>query len=250
MEGNIVVRTLAFLVDGDNASAALIPEMLAEASKYGSVIIRRVYGDWTSSQLQPWKEVLQEYALTPEQQFANVSGKNATDSSMIIDAMDILHSKVVGGFCLVSSDSDYTRLATRIREAGLFVMGIGAPQTPAPFRRACDVFVSTENLRSARVAPVLRRGSPGTRVRATVRIPSEAVNSLERAFDGAAGDDGLAPMASIGEILRRLDPAFDPRTYGHSKLVDLVEALPDIFQVVRKKELGPGAVYVKRKGGG
>ncbi|HEX9430561.1 MAG TPA: NYN domain-containing protein, partial [Candidatus Bathyarchaeia archaeon] len=127
---------LAFIVDGDNASAKLIGEMLAEASKYGSVVIRRVYGDWTSTQMSAWKQTLQNFALVPEQQFANISGKNATDSAMIIDAMDILHGGVVKGFCIVSSDSDFTRLATRIREDGLFVMGIGESKTPEAFRRA------------------------------------------------------------------------------------------------------------------
>src|SRR3989454_9039610 len=144
---------IAFLGDGDNVNTELLPEMLAEASKYGSVLVRRVYGDWTSPQMNRWKRVLQEHGLVPVQQFANVSGKNATDSAMIIDAMDILHSKLVKGFCLVSSDSDYTRLATRIREAGLFVMGIGEPKTPQAFRQACHVFVSTENLRQGGGAP-------------------------------------------------------------------------------------------------
>src|SRR5512142_3265346 len=142
----IRTRRIAMLIDGDNAQPSLIGNMLAEASKYGLVIIRRIYGDWTTANMNGWKETLQTYAIQPIQQFRYTVGKNATDSAMIIDAMDILHSGVVDGFCLVSSDSDYTRLATRIRETGIFVMGIGEKKTPKPFVNACDVFVYTENL--------------------------------------------------------------------------------------------------------
>ncbi|EQD67977.1 protein containing DUF88, partial [mine drainage metagenome] len=148
---------------------SLIGEMLEEASKYGTLIIRRVYGDWTSPSLQSWRAVLQEHALDPEQQFSNVAGKNATDSALIIDAMDILHRGVVRGFCIVSSDSDYTRLAKRIREEGFFVMGIGRAATPAAFRNACHVFVSAENL----VAPVSAAPMGATKVPAGAR-PSSA----------------------------------------------------------------------------
>ena len=137
---------LAFLVDGDNASAGLVGEMLAEAAKYGSVEIRRIYGDWASGKLSSWQPTVQEHALVPVQQFTAVSGKNATDSALIIDAMDILHSGRVRGFCIVSSDSDFTRLATRLRESGMLSVGIGRAQTPPAFRNACNVFVATENL--------------------------------------------------------------------------------------------------------
>ena len=221
--------------------------MLAESSKYGEVIIRRVYGDWTSRNLASWKAVLQEHALTPTQQFANVAGKNATDSAMIIDAMDILHGSRVGGFCLVSSDSDYTRLATRIREAGLFVMGIGETKTPTAFRQACHVFVSTDNLRLARTPEVGRPKVGKPVVEEARRVPEDAVTLLQQAFENVVRDDGSAHPGEMGEALRRLDPAFDSRTYGFSKLVDLIQALPQVFEVVRRQELGPGAVYVRRK---
>src|SRR2546426_5652614 len=238
-ERRFTQNPIAFLVDGDNASPELLPEMLAESSKYGSVLIRRVYGDWTSPQMNRWKKVLQEHALVPVQQFANVSGKNATDSAMIIDAMDILHSKLVRGFCLVSSDSDYTRLATRVREAGLFVMGIGEPKTPMAFRNGCHVFVSTENLRGGVIpTPSLE---PSTR--------DSAREILLRAFDKVEKDDGLATLADLGQVLRRLDPSFDPRTYGEPRLVDLVRALPDTFTIERPKDAGPGELYVRRKRG-
>src|SRR5919206_3106561 len=137
---------IAILIDGDNAQSSLLPQMLVEAGRHGQVTVRRIYGDWTTSNMNSWKETLNFHAFQPIQQFRYTVGKNATDSAMIIDAMDLLHSGVVDGFCLVSSDSDYTRLATRIREAGVFVMGIGEKKTPKPFVNACDVFVYTENL--------------------------------------------------------------------------------------------------------
>src|SRR5512145_2250356 len=139
-------RRIAMLIDGDNAQPSLIGNMLAEASKYGLVIVRRIYGDWTTANMNGWKDTLQTYAIQPIQQFRYTIGKNATDSAMIIDAMDVLYEGGVDGFCLVSSDSDYTRLATRIREKGFFVMGIGKKSTPRAFVNACDVFVFTNNL--------------------------------------------------------------------------------------------------------
>src|SRR5512142_1217597 len=137
---------IAMLIDGDNAQAGLLSQMLVEAGRYGQVTVRRIYGDWTTVHMNSWKETLNFHAFQPIQQFRYTIGKNATDSAMIIDAMDILHTNVVDAFCLVSSDSDYTRLATRIRETGIFVMGIGEKKTPKPFVNACDVFVYTENL--------------------------------------------------------------------------------------------------------
>src|SRR5512136_700959 len=137
---------IAILIDGDNAQSNLLPQMLVETGKYGLVTVRRIYGDWTTPNMNSWKDVLNFHAVQPVQQFRYTVGKNATDSAMIIDAMDLLHAGVVDGFCLVSSDSDYTRLATRIRESGVFVMGIGEKKTPKPFVNACDVFVYTSNL--------------------------------------------------------------------------------------------------------
>ncbi len=238
---------IAFLVDGDNVSAASVQEMLAEASKYGSVAIRRVYGNWSSSQMSGWKKVHQQHALIPIQQFPNVTGKNATDSAMIIDAMDILHDGFVDGFCIVSSDSDYTRLATRIREAGLFVMGIGEAKTPEAFRQACHLFVLIENLKSERrpsASKGVRRKRPDLKGRRPV---TDALDILGSAFENVVKDTGLAHLAELGEALRRLDPAFDTRTYGKFKLVNLIDALPEVFVIERQKEFGPGAVYVRRK---
>ncbi len=240
---------LAFIVDGDNASAKLIGEMLAEASKYGSVVIRRVYGDWTSTQMSAWKQTLQNFALVPEQQFANISGKNATDSAMIIDAMDILHGGVVKGFCIVSSDSDFTRLATRIREDGLFVMGIGESKTPEAFRRACHMFVLTGNLAPlAGSGPgvLTKKKGAGPEPTSGHRPPSDAVGIIQQAFDNLDRSDGAVHLAALGAALYRLDPAFDSRTYGKPKLVDLIQSFPDRFLIERQAERGPGAVYVKR----
>ena len=143
---NLPRQKIAMLIDGDNAQPSLLPQMLVEGARYGQVTVRRIYGDWTTANMNSWKETLNFHAFQPIQQFRYTIGKNATDSAMIIDAMDILHSGVVDAFCLVSSDSDYTRLATRIRETGIFVMGIGEKKTPKPFVNACDVFVYTENL--------------------------------------------------------------------------------------------------------
>src|SRR5512143_1494747 len=144
---------IAILIDGDNAQSSLLPQMLVEAGRHGQVTVRRIYGDWTTTSMNSWKDILNYHAFQPVQQFRYTVGKNATDSAMIIDAMDILHTGVVEGFCLVSSDSDYTRLATRIRESGVFVMGIGEKKTPKPFVNACDVFVYTSNLVDERKLP-------------------------------------------------------------------------------------------------
>jgi len=249
-EKRIEDRQLAFLVDGDNASATLIEEMLAEASKYGSIIIRRVYGNWTAGgQVNTWKTKLKEYALTPYQQFPNISNrhvtKNATDIALIIDAMDILHDGIVKGFVIVSSDSDYTSLAINIREPGLFVIGFGKKETHDSFRRACDVFVSTENLgkepeEEDKEAPQAPKGHAKPK-----RLPRDAIDILNRAFEYAVNDDGRALNGDIGAALRRLDPAFDTRTYGKQSLLNLINELDDIYEVERSDR---GAIYVRRKG--
>lgn len=248
-EKRIDDRKLAFLVDGDNASAAYVEEMLAEASKYGSVIIRRVYGNWTvNGQVNSWKLKLKEYALIPYQQFPNISNrhitKNTTDIALIIDAMDILHDGIVNGFVIVSSDSDYTSLAIRIREHGIFVMGIGKKDTHDSFRRACDVFVSTENLGKDEEED--NKGISENSGSREKKQAKDAIDLLCRAFEYAVNDDGMALNGDIGAALRRLDPAFDTRTYGESSLLSLIEKLGDIFEVERYDR---GAIYIRRKDG-
>lgn len=241
-------RRIAVLIDGDNAQPSLIDKMLAEVSKYGLVTIRRVYGDWTTSNMGGWKDSLQTYAIQPIQQFRYTIGKNATDSAMIIDAMDILYTGQVDGFCISSSDSDYTRLATRIREKGFFVMGIGRKLTPRAFVNACDVFVYTENLVSEEN---IARRSKAQHEKSHKNEPAvpDPMPLLHEAFDLAVQDDGWAFLGTLGHHVRQLDPGFDSRTYGYRQLSQLLRAqsrhfefkevkLPDenIVMYVRYKE--------------
>lgn len=252
-ESSNTVRTrrIAMLIDGDNAQPSLINNMLAEASKYGLVIIRRIYGDWTTANMNGWKDTLQTYAIQPIQQFRYTIGKNATDSAMIIDAMDILYGGGIDGFCLVSSDSDYTRLGTRIREKGIFVMGIGKKNTPRAFVNACDVFVFTENLLVETTPPKRQAATKKTNggSAAPVEQPSpEALPLIMRAFDLAVQDDGWAFLGVMGSHIRQLDPSFDPRTYGYKQLSALIKAYSKVFEVkTGKKGDGTFNVYVRLK---
>jgi len=244
-------RRMAVLVDGDNAQPAMIDKILAEASRYGTLTIRRIYGDWTTANMGGWKENLQSYAIQPIQQFRYTIGKNATDSAMIIDAMDLLYSGVVDSFCLVSSDSDYTRLATRIREKGFFVMGIGQKKTPRAFVSACDVFVYTENL-LPHPKPIPRRlklKEAPTQEKEAETSTSDPAPLLRQAFDLAVQEDGWAFLGTLGHHLRQLDPGFDARTYGHSQLSALVKANPKLFDIREEKgEEGNSVIYVHLKG--
>jgi uncharacterized protein (TIGR00288 family) len=217
-------KPMAMLIDGDNAQAVLIKEILAECSKYGRVTIRRIYGDWTMPNMNSWKERLQENAIQPIQQFRYTIGKNATDSAMIIDAMDVLHSGHVEAFCLVTSDSDYTRLATRLRESGAFVMGIGKNSTPKAFTSACDLFVFVENLGRDLADEV---PSSDKKEAATGALPAEkALPLLQKAFKLSVQEDGWAPLGVMGVSLRSLDPTFDQRTYGCASLRTLISKFP------------------------
>jgi uncharacterized LabA/DUF88 family protein len=239
-------NTIAMLIDGDNAQPSLVREILAEASKYGRTTLRRNYGDWTMPNLNGWKETLQENAIQPVQQFRHTIGKNATDSAMIIDAMDILHSNAVDGFCLVSSDSDYTRLATRIRERGLFVMGIGQKKTPKAFTNTCDVFVFTENLvpQKQQTTAVAKKVTA-----APAAVPAaDALPLLRKAFELSVQDDGWARLSSMGAHLRSLDPSFDHRTFGCSSLRALVTKLSGTIEM--REEIATGGniiVFIRFK---
>ena len=213
-------RRIAMLIDGDNAQASLIEHILAEAAKYGTVTTRRIYGDWTTPNMSGWKDSLTTYAVQPAQQFRNTTGKNATDIALIIDAMDLLHGGTVDGFCIVSSDSDYTRLAMRILEQGLFAMGIGRSNTPKSFVNACEVFVYTENL-----APQPDQGAPSPKADA-----SDWIKTASQAIEIAAMDDGWASLSAVGTQLRKLDSAFDPRTYKHKQLSSLIKSEPTLFE--------------------
>lgn len=241
---NLSRNKVAMLIDGDNAQAALLPQMLVEAGRHGQVTVRRIYGDWTTNSMNSWKEILNFHAFQPIQQFRYTIGKNATDSAMIIDAMDILHGSVVDGFCLVSSDSDYTRLATRIRETGIFVMGIGEKKTPKPFVNACDVFVYTENLVTAKRPSVPQKPLKGG---AKKKDEPDPVPLLTQAFEMAVQQDGWASLASMGNALYQLDPAFDPRTYGHKQLSKMISKFKERFDLRLQERDGSTLFYVKLK---
>ena len=220
---------LAVLIDADNAQAAIIKELLAEVSTFGIASVKRAYGDWTTPNLKGWKETLHLMAIQPIQQFSYTVGKNSTDSSLIIDAMDLLHSKNLDGFCLVSSDSDFTRLATRIREAGLAVYGFGEQKTPAAFVAACDKFVYTEILR-----PPVAPGTPVSAVAAkskgsaVIVLGNEVEHMVRQAVTAATREDGFADLGAVGNLILKLSPSFDARTYGCSKLGELMRQLPFI----------------------
>ncbi|MGD0612197.1 MAG: NYN domain-containing protein [Anaerolineales bacterium] len=235
---------IAVLIDGDNAQASLLQQMMVEAGRYGLVTVRRIYGDWTTNSMNSWKDILNYYAIQPVQQFRYTIGKNATDSAMIIDAMDLLHSGVVDGFCLVSSDSDYTRLATRLREAGVHVMGIGEKKTPRPFVNACDVFVYTENL-TPKPKPT-RVSTPQTAESRKKKEP-EAMPMLRQAYEMAVQEDGWARLDHMGNALYQLDPGFDPRTYGHRQLSRLIANYKTFFEMRTQEIDGSTLFYVKMK---
>jgi len=211
---------LAVLIDADNASAQHLEQLLVEIAKYGAASVRRAYGDWTSTRLNSWKTGLLQHSVQPIQQFSYTTGKNATDSALIIDAMDLLHAGNLDGFCLVSSDSDFTRLAARIREQGLTVYGFGERKTPKPFVAACDTFIYVENLAPAATEITSTPKTPLKRDRKLDRLLAEAV-------DVAAGDDGWAHLGAVGRNLSRLASDFDSRTWGYGKLKELMTAHPD-----------------------
>lgn len=244
---NTPQRRIALLIDGDNARPTLIAQYIAEAGKYGAVTLRRIYGDWTTNNMKGWKEGLNNHAVQPIQQFRYTIGKNATDSSLIIDAMDILHSRLVDGFCIVSSDSDYTRLSTRIREAGIFVMGIGENKTPKPFVNACNLFIFTENLLPKPAPAKVSLTSKGRSKKVVEPPKPDPLPILRQAFELAASEDGWAHLSVVGNQIHQLDPSFDPRTFGFKQLSQLIKAQKTHFELKYEKESGPSALYVRMK---
>lgn len=236
---------LAVLIDADNAQASVIQELLAEVSRYGTATIKRAYGDWTTQNLKSWKEVLHRLAIQPIQQFSYTTGKNSTDASLIIDAMDVLHTASVDGFCLVSSDSDFTRLATRIREAGLVVYGFGERKTPEPFVAACDKFIYTEILRAEPEEQKTREVA--TEVAGLPKLRPMILTAL----DATARDDGWSTLSALGSQLTRNHPSFDPRNYGFSKLGELMRK--QSYLEVKEVPMGDGSthvqLHVRRKAG-
>lgn len=240
---------LAVLIDADNAQPTTIEALLAEVAKYGTAHVKRAYGDWTGTSLRGWKDLLLSQSIQPIQQFAYTTGKNATDSALIIDAMDLLFSERFDGFCIVSSDSDFTRLASRLRESGLTVYGFGERKTPKPFVAACDKFVYTENLNYASDrSPEDITPTKTTPVAAHPKSDPALVALLRNAVEAASDDDGWAHLANVGNIILKQRPDFDPRSYGYGKLSDLVTATA-LFVTERRNPGGgkPGVIYVRDK---
>jgi uncharacterized LabA/DUF88 family protein len=234
---------LAVLIDADNAQPSITEGLLAEVAKYGTAHVKRAYGDWTAPQLKGWKDQLLSQSIQPIQQFAYTRGKNATDAAMVIDAMDLLYSGRFDGFCIVSSDSDFTRLAARLRESALTVYGFGERKTPKPFVAACDKFIYIENLTfddsddendaaptpGASVRPPRRKPATATELKNDVSL----VTFLRNALEAASDDDGWAPLAGVGNIITNQRPDFDPRSYGYGKLSDLITATT-LFETDRR----------------
>ena len=216
---------LAVLIDADNVSPSRIEAVLAEVTRYGVASVKRVYGDWTKPNLRSWKDAASAHVIQPIQQFDNTTGKNATDSALIIDAMDLLYTGRFQGFCIVSSDSDFTRLAARIREQGITVYGFGERKTPESFRNACDRFTYLEVIETPAAdgavesAPVRAQVTP-TKLRTDGRL----VSVLRASVGGAAGEDGRANLAAVGSLIRKQQPDFDSRNWGYAKLSDLIRA--------------------------
>ncbi len=256
---------IALLIDADNISYKLMGEIISEAGKYGKVTIRRAYGDFTLDHLKNWKDQLNKYAIRPMQKFSYTSGKNSTDSAMIIDAMDIMHDNLVNCFCIASSDSDYTGLVLRIREEGLKVLGVGNANTPEAFQKACETFVYCENLSQPKNSEKVivkekakteaSKPQPQKAKVEKTNVPKAAVSKidkkpldivfLDKAISMALEEDGLAFMGRIGEKIKTLDPSFDTRTYGFGTMTALFKSMPDRYDIIlRNNGTSP---YVKPK---
>lgn len=271
-------RRLAVLIDADNAQASVIEGLLAEVAKYGLASVKRIYGDFTTQQQAQWKKVLLKHSISPVQQFAYTSGKNATDSALIIDAMDLMYTGRFDGMCLVSSDSDFTRLAQRLREEGLTVYGFGEHKTPDPFVQACDKFIYTEVLRAEApepagpAAPVKPARKQPAKKQAAVKTSAPAQETavppappsppakaaplplplglLRQAIEEASDEEGWAHLGAMGAYLNKIKPNFDPRLYGQKKLSDLLRKQPKHFSVVeRETPAGVKALFVKALAG-
>jgi uncharacterized LabA/DUF88 family protein len=237
-------QKLAVLIDADNAQPSVIENLLAEVAKYGTANVKRIYGDWTSPQLKGWKDVLLNYSIQPIQQFGYTKGKNATDSALIIDAMDLLYTQEFNGFCLVTSDSDFTKLAARIRESGLAVYGFGERKTPEPFVAACDKFIYTEVLRED------EEEESESKQKSTLELKQDTklVSLVRSAINTSSDDSGWAHLAPVGSYIAKQSPDFDPRNYGYRKLGELIKAMK-LFEM-EERPVGEGqskAVYVKDK---
>ncbi|MGW8246806.1 MAG: NYN domain-containing protein [Acidiferrobacterales bacterium] len=237
-------NNLAVLIDADNAQPVIIDGLLAEIANYGVASVKRIYGDWTGPGLKGWKDVLLEHSIQPIQQFAYTKGKNATDSAMIIDAMDLLYTGNFDGFCIVSSDSDFTKLASRIRESGLIVYGFGEKKTPSPFVSACDKFVFTEVLR----AKVDESEAIAKKTASELKQDTKLVTLLRNAVDASSDDSGWANLGPVGSKIAKQSPEFDPRNYGYGKLGELVKATK-LFEIEERRigDTNSKSLFVKDK---
>jgi uncharacterized LabA/DUF88 family protein len=266
-------KRFALLIDADNAQAKAIDAILTEAARYGDVTSRRCYGDWTNTRLGSWKEVLNKHAIQPMQQFAYTTGKNSTDSALIIDAMDLLYTSKFNGFFLVSSDSDFTKLATRIREAGLEVIGIGRRLTPEAFRAACNKFIFTETImgvespvdvikKTTKSVVTSSKVSPNSNSTIAPAITKDKIKKsaklvdpskdkklkklIKEAIESASEDDGWANLGGVGSYIPRVDSSFDPRNYGFDKLGKLIRSL-DFIEVQQKSDESGSNIYIRFK---
>lgn len=252
------LKRLAVLIDADNAQPTVIEALLEEVARFGEATVRRIYGDFTAPASASWKKFLNKYSIKPMQQFAYTSGKNATDSTMIIDAMDLLYTRRYDGFCLVTSDSDFTGLAVRLREEALLVYGFGERKTPEAFRNACHKFIFTEVLRpAANLQPAVATGESkdiGTPPVEKARSEPDAHTEFPRDFlmealDKSVDDTGWSHLGTFGSYLRKIQPDFDSRLYGYKKLSDLVNGRSDLF--LTEERVGSGSnhkiLYVRAR---
>lgn len=248
---------LAVLIDADNAKVKLIEPLLKEITKFGRANVKRIYGDWTTPQLNSWKDKLNKFAIQPIQQFRYTTGKNSTDSALIIDAMDLLYTQNFEGFCIISSDSDFTKLASRIRESGLFVYGFGEKKTPEPFVAACDKFIYTEILeepeeeRDNKACTVTTEKSTSYTEVKSLKINKKIIKLLKDASEATAGEDGWSNLSLVGTQLNKLSPSFDPRNFGYKKLGDLFRKVGifEVKEIPHKKNPLAKELFIKLKNG-
>jgi len=235
---------LAVLIDADNAQPSIVDGLLAEIANYGIASVKRIYGDWTGPGLKGWKEVLLEHSIQPMQQFAYTKGKNATDSAMIIDAMDLLYTGKFDGFCIVSSDSDFTKLASRIRESGLLVYGFGEQKTPTPFMSACDKFIFTEVLR----AKIDESEAIVKKTSGELKQDTKLVSLLRNAVEASSDESGWAQLGPVGSNIAKQASEFDSRNYGYGKLGELVAATK-LFDIEERQvgDTNSKVLYVRDK---
>ncbi|WP_339098605.1 NYN domain-containing protein [Pectobacterium brasiliense] len=250
-------KKIAVLIDAENAQSSVMGAVLAELTKHGHIIVKRAYGDWSSSHLKNWKQPLNELAITPFQQFSYTQGKNSSDAAMIIDAMDLLYSNKFDAFALISSDSDFTKLASRLKESQIYVFGVGEKKTPVAFRNACDDFIFIEVLKNLSIDPDENKDEgksentdPIKKSKKELRSDTHLMRILKNSINEYTEEDGWAPLASCGSLIKRQHPDFDARNYGYSSLTKLIESI-ELFDIDRRKSnkeiVSHDVVYIKNK---